>query len=270
MSRHSEEILILAKTYPTPSSRYRETTCVAGLTGDGNLRRIFPIPYRLISPDSQFKRWEWIRAIVSTTSKDQRPESRRIDVDTIDLLGKRIGTEHGWFERLQLLGPHVVDSFFELEERRKRTGATLGIIRPTAIVELQITPAKEPDWTEDDLEKLMQDGLFDTQEMKERIVLKKIPFDFYYRYISGESVYRHKITDWEAGMLYLHCVRNHGSDWENSFRDKFEVQFRNKDLLFLMGTIHRFPDQWLIVGVIYPPRRRPESESPQLDLGLGL
>lgn len=24
--------------------------------------------------------------------------------------------------------------------------------------------------------------------------------------------------------------------------------------MFLMGTIHRFPKQWLIVSVLYPPR----------------
>lgn len=208
--------------------------------------------------------------MVAVTSKDQRPESRRIDVDTIELLGRQIGTKHGWFERRQLIEPHVVESFAELEERRKRTGETLGIIRPTAIVELQIAAAKEPEWTADDLEKLRQDGLFDTEEMKERIVLRKIPCDFHYRYLSGEDVFRHKITDWEAGMLYWHCLRDHGRDWEEPFRQRFEVEFRNKDLFFVMGTVHRFPDQWLIVGVIYPPKQQPLSESSQLDLGLGL
>jgi hypothetical protein len=24
--------------------------------------------------------------------------------------------------------------------------------------------------------------------------------------------------------------------------------------MFLMGTIHRFPNQWLIVSLIYPPK----------------
>jgi hypothetical protein len=28
------------------------------------------------------------------------------------------------------------------------------------------------------------------------------------------------------------------------------------DLMFLMGTIHRFPNQWLIVSLIYPPKPR--------------
>ena len=37
--------------------------------------------------------------------------------------------------------------------------------------------------------------------------------------------------------------------------DKFMVEFSEKDVLFLMGTIHRFPHQWLIVSVLYPPKR---------------
>jgi hypothetical protein len=31
----SEELLILAKTYPSPSAQYRETTCVAAVNKTG-------------------------------------------------------------------------------------------------------------------------------------------------------------------------------------------------------------------------------------------
>jgi hypothetical protein len=49
---------------------------------------------------------------------------------------------------------------------------------------------------------------------------------------------------------------------------KLETDFARKDLLFLMGTIHRFPDQWLIVGIVYPPRP-PQVRAEQLGLTLG-
>jgi hypothetical protein len=39
-------------------------------------------------------------------------------------------------------------------------------------------------------------------------------------------------------------------------------------ILFKMGTIHRFPDQWLIVGIIYPPKPAP-AYSQQLGLPWG-
>jgi hypothetical protein len=106
--------------------------------------------------------------------------------------------------------------------------------------------------------------------MRDRIVLRKVPFDFYYKYISGESVHRHKLIDWEAGALYWNCFHRYGEQgWLEKFRYKFETEFQKKDLLFLMGTIHRFPDHWLIVGLIYPPKPPQEPALRQLGLELG-
>ena len=239
------------------------------MTRTGELRRLFPVPYRFLVDDTKFKKWEWIQASTSTTTADHRPESRRIDIDSIELLGERVGTEAGWHERREIIAPQLVEDFYELEERRKRTGQSLGIIRPTGISKFEISPAKPPAWTKEDYQKLAQDGLFDTEQMKNRFVLQKVPFDFYYRYISGENVCRHKLIDWEAGALYWKCLRNYGqNEWEEKFRQKFETEFQKKDLLFLLGTIHRFPDRWLIVGIIYPPKPQPEPATQQLGLQL--
>jgi hypothetical protein len=239
------------------------------MTRSGEMRRLFPVPYRFLSDDSQFKKWEWISASVATTDSDRRPESRRVDVDSIQLLGERIGTDKGWQERREIIAPQVVEDFYDLEERRKRTGQTIGFIRPKSIVELIITQAKESDWTDEDRAKLAQDGLFDSKEMRDRIILRKLPFDFYYKYISGEDVYKHKLVDWEVGALYWNCVYRYGEKWEEFFRQKLEAEFATKDLFFLMGTIHRFPDKWLIVGLIYPPKPRPTPGAEQ-QLGLEL
>ena len=77
---------------------------------------------------------------------------------------------------------------------------------------------------------------------------------------TGIAEHRHKIVDWEAGALFWKVQRSHGKDWEGPFRAKLEQRLPEDDLMFLMGTIHRFPDQWLIVSLIYPPKRRPESQ----------
>ena len=58
----TEDLLILMKTYLSPSSQYRETTCVAAVNSQGDMRRLFPVPYRLLTGDAQFKKWEWITA----------------------------------------------------------------------------------------------------------------------------------------------------------------------------------------------------------------
>lgn len=267
--RRVEELLILTKTYPSPSARYRETTCVAALTRTGELRRLFPVPFRFLSENSRFKRWHWIRAAVAKTEADHRPESRRIDADSIELLDESVSTARGWADRRELIDPHVVEDVFELEERRKRTGQTLGFVQPKCISELEVTASKQPDWTEEEKRKLEQEGLFDTHQMRDRVILRKVPVDFHYRYISGERVERHKILDWEAAALYWRCQKDHGpAGWERAFRQRLETEFSQKDLYFLMGTIHRFPSRWLIVGLIYPPKPPPKPAAEQLGLRL--
>ena len=97
-----EELLILAKTYPSPSTTYRETTCVAALNRAGQMRRLFPVPYRLLDGRDQFVKWEWIKASTSTTGGDARPESRRINADSIERSSNVIKIKDGdWSERLR-------------------------------------------------------------------------------------------------------------------------------------------------------------------------
>jgi len=262
-----EELLIVAKTYPLPSAKYRETTCVAAITRAGELRRLFPVPFRLLEGKRQFKKWEWIEADCWRASTDQRPDSYRIDVDSIVRTGKTITTERVWSERRGWIDPHLVASFSVLEARRRATGKTLGFVRPGRLLGLAIIPAKDAEWTEEEKARLQRDGLFDCEAVKSRPLLRKLPYDFYYRYecetAQGIETWRHMITDWEAGAFYWNCVRSYGTQWEGPLRHKLEEEFGRKDLIFLMGTMHRFPDQWLIVGLVYPPKA-PGSRYEQL------
>jgi hypothetical protein len=269
----TEELLILTKTYPSPSATYRETTCVAAINRQGEMRRLFPVPYRLLEGTAQFKKWEWITARLTKPTKDHRPESHRLDADSISRSGDVIKTTGGnWSERLHWIEPHIVENFAALETRRLTSGQTLGFLRASRIVELRITPVKQTDWTEADKIELSQDGLFDTHEVKSRPRLRKLPFDFHHKYESaistGVETNVHKLVDWEVGALYWNCFQDYGTRWEEKLRQKLETDFARKDLLFLMGTIHRFPDQWLIVGIVYPPRP-PQVRAEQLGLTLG-
>ena len=270
-----EELLILTKTYPSPSAQYRETTCVAAINNQGQMRRLFPVPYRLLDGSAQFKKWEWIHARLAVPDKDHRPESRRIDADSIERPGHILEPKHGdWSERLRWIEPHFVPTFAALEARRQASGQTLGFLRASKIRELKITPVKQADWTEADKIKLTQDGLFDSVEIKKRQPLRKLPYDFHYTYEcagpGAPEVNTHKLTDWEIGALYWKCVTAYGpKGWEAKFRHRLETEFAQKDLIFLMGTIHRFPDHWLIVGIVYPPKPVPGAAK-QLGLSLGL
>lgn len=270
----TEDLLILTKTYPTPSQQYRETTCVAALTQEGDLRRLFPIPFRLLAGEDRFKRWEWVRMKLSRKTSDARPESRKIEIDSIVRLGDFLDTSRGWARRLALIERHKVSDPDTLEERRKTTGETLGLIEPIRCISLEIAAVDNPEWSAAEGEKLRAEGLFDTAEARARTLLRKVPFDFHYRYVCetphGQKEFRHKVTDWEFGALYWNCVNRHGSKgWEAAFRDKVEHDFfSSRRLLFLLGTMRFHPHRWLLVGVVYPPKPQGVVPSPQLDLGL--
>jgi hypothetical protein len=263
MAYITEELLILAKTYPIPSDQRRETTCVAAINRRGELRRLYPIPFRFMDDNLRFKKWEWIQAKIDRASSDRRPESYRIDIDTISKL-KFIPSDNNWEERINYIKPHILKNFYDLEERRKKTGESLGFVRPINI-KLEIAPAKKPDWSPNELANLTKEGLFDNSHIKNRDILKKVPYDFHYNYQcpseQGFTVYTHKINDWESGSLYWNCVKKYGKDWEKYFRQKLELEFSQKDLIFMLGTMHRIPDQWLIISLIYPPQPKQAKDT---------
>jgi hypothetical protein len=271
MSSWTERVLILCKTYPSPSGKYSETSCVAGVTEDGRLIRLFPVPFRLIADEQQFCKWQWVTARIEKARDDHRPESHRIFIDGIECESPPMAAgKDGWPRRMEALNKLPVhNDFAAVEAARVSRGATLAFLRPSRILELEIRPTRNPEWTEEERTKLtqmqQQASLFSEEETRRDVaILEKIPFDFYYHYecvVDGEArMYRHKLVDWEAGALYRRLRKQYGAaGWEAPFRQKFEQELPSRDLLMLLGTIHRFPDQWLAVSVFSPPKPQPED-----------
>jgi hypothetical protein len=264
-----ERILIQAKTYPSPSAQYVETSCVAGIAQSGAMRRLFPVPFRMVEDNQQFKKWQWIDARIEKANKDHRPESHKIYVDTINC-SEVIDTKQAWGNCWACLEKMPsFDNFDTIDATRLEDGLSLALLRPKRLLGLDITKARNPDWTDEEREKLLQEqmqgNLFsEAEERKQVKQLRKVPFDFHYRYVcdtpEGEKEHKHKIVDWEAGALFWKCRQNHGVDWEKPFRAKLEGNLGSRELMFLMGNQHRFQDQWLIVSLIYPPKRMPVDD----------
>jgi hypothetical protein len=243
----------------------------------GKLIRLFPVPFRLIDGAQQFKKWQWVSARIDRAVGDRRPESHKLFVDTVKFNGPPRPTSNAWRVRREALSKlKVFADFAELDADRVANGTTLGLVRPTRILGLDTTATSKPDWTDEEKAKLLQSqrqgGLFDDTDAKALTTLRKLPHDFHYRYEcnsnAGARMYRHKIVDWEVGALYWNCYHGHNDGWEHPFRRKLEVSLPAADLIFLMGTIHRFPEQWLIVSLIYPPRPPILVPDPQLTFSL--
>jgi len=151
-----------------------------------------------------------------------------------------------------------------MKKSRLSQGTSIALLRPRN-VRLEISRARHQDWTPEERAKLMQPeqvSLFGEAETRRQVqALQKVPFDFYYIYntagVDGNEEHKHKIVDWEAGELFRKCRRSHGPDWQEPFRAKLANDLTGRDLMFLMGNQHRFQDQWLIISLVYPPKRQP-------------
>ncbi len=239
---------------------------MAGMDEDGSLIRLFPVPFRLVSKDQQFKKWQWIKTKVRKAKSDHRPESHNILIDTMQG-GDEVSTKREWEERRALINKlRLFSSFRAIEADQEAKGTSLALLKPARVVKLEIVQVANPDWTDAELAKLVQEqkqgGLFDEDKPAVR-TLRKLPYDFYYQYecdtADGPVQHRHKIVDWEAGALFWNCKQRHGDGWERAFRERMENRLPAADLMFLMGNIHRFQDQWLIISLIYPPHQKQGS-----------
>lgn len=265
-----ERILILAKTYPSPSAKHVETSCVAGINQKGSMRRLYPVPFRLIEQDQQFKKWQWIEVGIEKAAADHRPESHKVDIGSL-AAKDAIPTKHDWAGRREWIDKiPTFSNFEEIEQARKDDGLSLALLRPKQVLCLVIKDARNKEWTDEEREKLtraqMQGDLFSEAQARQQVrELRKVPFDFYYSYLcdtpEGEKEYKHKIVDWEAGALFWNTYKAYGpTGWMTKFRSKLEGDLVKSDLMFLMGNQHRFPEQWLIVSLIYPPKRTPADD----------
>jgi hypothetical protein len=257
-----EDLLILAKTYPSPSAKYIETSCVAGINSKGEVRRIYPVPFRVMEGESKFHKYQWINARIDKSPSDHRPESYKIDVGTLEP-GEVIPTKQDWLGRKEWFEKiPEYNSISELNELYPAKIETLVRIKPSYIVKFIIQPAKNPEWTEDEIAKLSADerqaSLFEELTPQAPLFqLKKMPYDFYYEFATHhegiENIQKLKVIDWEICQLFWTCFNSYGDKWEEKFRIKMDSELPSKDLSFFLGNQHRFRDQWLIISIFYPP-----------------
>jgi len=277
-------VLISVKTYPLPSNKYDELVCTAGFFQDdhdphnnGKWIRLYPVPFRALPYNDQYKKFEWVELDLVRNTSDFRPESYRSirGIDGIRTLGEEVGTSDGWAKRKEFALKEVFTSMNELIQRAKSNERkSLATLNPREIVDFVIEKA-EPEWKKEWRDHLLQYNLWDLDkrgEGKVRKVVPKLPFKYSYRFLSDgdEKPRKIMIEDWEIGGLYWNCLRSSGGDIEEAnrlVRKKYFDEFlTKKDLYFFLGTTLQFqlvaPQPFIIIGVFYPPK----TEAVQLPL----
>lgn len=268
-SHQRTKVLITVMTYPLPSRGYQELICTAGISESGEWVRLYPIDYRYRPSNQQFRKYQWVELdlVLRGAGNDNRKESRRPLLESLRILGDPLPTANGWAARRAIIDPLPHLTLNQYKRRYETERVSLGIVRPTRILDLKITPASQewkPEWQ----------VLFDQLKLfgDPQKPLRKIPYKFSYIFECEDSTQSHSamIEDWELGVLFLKEVDRLGSEQSaaESVKNKFFGQLcaPQNDTRFFMGT--RFPyNTWMVLGVFYPPKiEYPASEQLAFDL----
>ncbi len=262
------QVLITVKTYPLPSRKYGELVCTAGLLDGEKWIRIYPVPYRFLKDGTQYPKYGWVELDLVRNTKDFRPESYRPQKDIQEniRLVRTMGTKNAWEGRKSYVLREVFTSMKELIALAKSEQLkSLATLKPSEIVDF-VVESDEREWKEEWRNQLNQMNIFDyisDGPQKKRRLVRKLPYKFYYRFLSegDDRPRKMMIEDWEIGALYWNTLRQTGGDEEAAIalvREKyFETFVQGKDLYFFVGTTlewhRRSPNPFVIIGVFYPP-----------------
>jgi hypothetical protein len=195
-SEQQKKALIVVRTYPTPAKTGVEISCTAAITDGGEWLRLFPIPYRFLPQDQRFRKYQWIDVTTTKASKDPRPESYKIKIDSIQINSEPLPTKNEWAARKAIIAPLKSHCLCCLEKNRKANGhPTLGIFRPYRIEKFLIS-GDRPTWTIAQLAVLRQGHLFESKKIEE---LEKIPHKFQYKFFCNHS-------SCNGHTLMCHCI----------------------------------------------------------------
>jgi hypothetical protein len=213
------------------------------------------VPYRRLHASQKFKKYQWINVGVERASNDHRPESHKITQQTLQIVSDVLPTTDAWAARKKVIMPLKAPSMCALRRQRDEFGSpTLGIFKPGLIEKLAIKKC-EPQWSQAEIEIMKQGDLFSSEPAED---LEKIPYEFSYKYRCDEEGCRGhmmKCTDWEMGQSWRKWRTDYGDNWEVQFRRRYETDMRERDTHFYVGTLHRNPGEWIIVGLFYPPKK---------------
>jgi hypothetical protein len=263
-------ILIWGKTRPELSKTYREIVCTGGIFEDTkSLVRLYPIPLRYMNNEQVFKKYQWIEASVTKSSKDPRPESYRIRIDDIKV-GETLAVKGGnWDARAEwVLQPHnIFQSVEAIQTQQKNENTSLGLVKPATVSDVRAERLsqreREKFWQHyEDVIRQMELPL-DPDSGREIKPLKPPDYRFKVKFrCEDERCLRDHnfgVLDWEVDALYFN-LRQRGDSQEiasskvvEKIRD--EICAADKDLYFFLGNISNHPNVFTIVSFWWPKKK---------------
>ncbi len=252
-----KRILVTVKAYPNPSKKYGETVCCAGVDlSNFQLVRLYPVPFRDLDNDQKFKKYSIVDVNCFPPSDDKRPESLRVDSDSISVFAV-LDTEKGtWKKRKDIVLKVPVKSMCQVYKDAEDKDFSLGLIKPEGVTfEYSKQSLSDQESRESCYAQL---SFFD----KKKEAIEEIPFSFYYNFkcsgVADCPGHKLSIIDWEIGQAFR--------DWQTKYTtekvllEKIEQRWLDisntakKEVYFYVGNLKRFRSTFMVLGVFYPKK----------------
>lgn len=243
------EAIVLIKAAPVIGNRHGETVCCAGIDLYGNWLRMYPVSFRVLDDGKKFKRWDKVKFKWRRPSDDQRVESRHVDSQSLEIVGRMPSKEKARF-----LDSQIITS---LNEQREK-GLSLALLKPTIrSFHIERRPQADVDAEQARIDEFhSQDDMFIPRPA---VPQTACPYAFKYRYSTDDGDRDGTCQDWETEATFFNWRNQYGeADALQRMRHQFGEVLPERGLYFAMGTHSRWPDTWLINGLI---QLRPEPQA---------
>ncbi|MFZ3034698.1 MAG: hypothetical protein WA138_11880 [Parvibaculum sp.] len=241
-SRSGEaEAIILIKAAPHIGEKHGETVCCAAIDIHGNWLRLYPISFRDLDENKKFGRWDRIKFKWRLPKDDSRSESRRVDQNSIEVVGTLKPSE-----REKFLANSVVTSL----TNERKAGRSLALLR-AKILNFKIE-LKSKDDHQKEIEKF-------AELRRQSDIFTKVPivpyepclYRFKYKYQTDDGEREGTCQDWELEATFFNWQKRYGTETALAEIQRiFGEEYPAKGMVLAMGTHSQYPDTWLINGVI--------------------
>ncbi len=264
MTWETKRVLVTVKAYPEYSKKHRQVVCTAGITDTGEFIRLYPINTRIYFGKNKVKKYDWIEVECRKAADEKlgRKESYKVREDSIRIIDRRLSEykkrKAPWEERNKYVLPLTAPSMKSLYDAYSDDKTSLGLIRPTEIIDFYTRERLTPP----PVAKEYQKNILDDSKIP---IIDNIPHIFAYRFrcagcqeenpcLKDGRPHDIMCEDWEIFEAYRswwNYYQDIGVLWEKLHEKMFE-HIASRNIHFFMG-MHALQPTWIIIGLYYPP-----------------
>jgi len=237
----SAEAIVIVKAAPQVGRRHGETVCCAGIDIYGNWLRLYPVSFRTLEHSKKFGRWDRIRFKWRLPNDDKRSESRRVDQQSIEIVGELKPSE-----RERFLAKAIVTSL----ANGRAAGKSFALLKPEIIgFKIEKKNADEMKTEREEFDAIRAQSDFFAQQVTNNY--NPCPYIFKYKYRTDDGMREGTCQDWEIEATYHKWSGLYGEEKALVEMDRvFGKEYPAKGMLLAMGTHSLHQDTWLINGVV--------------------